>query len=86
MIEPSMQIDAYAHIVPPRFAERVERHLERHGVPERIKLFDPWLHEDEVLIDLDARKRDVPHGVRRGDSGEADQHRVCRSRGPARRA
>jgi uncharacterized protein len=57
MIEGSMQIDAYAHIVPPRFAERVERHLERHGVPERIKLFDPWLHEDEVLIDLDARKR-----------------------------
>jgi predicted TIM-barrel fold metal-dependent hydrolase len=57
MIEPSMQIDAYAHIVPPRFAERVERHLERHGVPERIKLFDPWLHEDEVLVDLDARKR-----------------------------
>ena len=52
-----MQIDAYAHIVPPRFAARVERLLERTGVPERIKLFDPWLHEDPVLTDLDARER-----------------------------
>ncbi len=52
-----MLIDAYAHIVPPRFAARVERLLEEHGVPDRIKLFDPWLHEDPVLIDLDARRR-----------------------------
>jgi aminocarboxymuconate-semialdehyde decarboxylase len=52
-----MQIDAYAHIVPPRFAGRVERLLAETGVPERIKLFDPWLHEDPALVDLDARWR-----------------------------
>jgi predicted TIM-barrel fold metal-dependent hydrolase len=52
-----MQIDAYSHIVPPRFATRVERLLEEHGVPDRIKLFDPWLREDPVLVDLEARKR-----------------------------
>jgi uncharacterized protein len=49
-------IDAYAHIVPPRWAARVERLLE-NGVPERIRLFDAWLHEDPVLVDLDARRR-----------------------------
>jgi Amidohydrolase len=52
-----VQIDAYAHIVPPRFAARVERLLAERGVPERIRLFDPWLHEDPVLTDLDARWR-----------------------------
>lgn len=52
-----MQIDAYAHIVPPRFVPRVERLLADGGVPERIKLFDPWLHDDPVLTDLDARWR-----------------------------
>jgi aminocarboxymuconate-semialdehyde decarboxylase len=52
-----MQIDAYAHIVPPRFVPRVERLLAERGVPDRIKLFDPWLHEDPVLTDLDARWR-----------------------------
>lgn len=52
-----MQIDAYAHIVPPRFVPRVERLLAEHGVPDRIRLFDAWLHEDPVLTDLDARWR-----------------------------
>src|SRR3954470_24394353 len=52
-----MQIDAYAHIVPPRFVGRVERLLADTGVPERIKLFDSWLYEDQVLTDLDARWR-----------------------------
>ena len=52
-----MQLDAYAHIVPPRFAARVERLIAERGVPDRIKLFDPWLYEDPVLTDLDARWR-----------------------------
>jgi predicted TIM-barrel fold metal-dependent hydrolase len=52
-----MPIDAYAHIVPPRFASRVERLIAERGVPERIRLFDPWLHEDPVLTDLDERWR-----------------------------
>lgn len=50
-----MQIDAYAHIVPPRFLSRVERLLAANGVPDRVKLFEPWLYEDPVLTDLDAR-------------------------------
>src|SRR3954453_18115974 len=50
-------IDAYAHIVPPRFTVRVERLLSEHGVPDTMKLFDPWLHDDPVLTDLDARWR-----------------------------
>lgn len=50
-------IDAYAHIVPPRMLRRFERLIEQNGVPERMKLFDPWLYEDEVLTDLDARWR-----------------------------
>ena len=52
-----MQIDVYAHIVPPRFLYRVEGLLAEHGLPERLKLFDPWLHDDPVLTDLDARWR-----------------------------
>jgi len=50
-------IDAYAHIVPPRFSTRVEKLLAEHGVPDTMKLFDPWLHDDPVLTDLDARWR-----------------------------
>src|SRR5205809_428245 len=50
-------IDAYAHIVPPRFTARVEQLLAEHGVPDTMKLFDPWLHDDPVLTDLDARWR-----------------------------
>ena len=50
-------IDAYAHIVPPRFTARVEQLLADHGVPDTMKLFDPWLHDDPVLTDLDARWR-----------------------------
>jgi aminocarboxymuconate-semialdehyde decarboxylase len=50
-------IDAYAHIVPPRFAERVERLIAERGLGDRLKLFAPWLHEDPVLTDLDARWR-----------------------------
>jgi uncharacterized protein len=52
-----MQIDAYAHIVPPRFTARVEKLLAETGVPDTMKLFDPWLHDDPVLTDLDARWR-----------------------------
>jgi uncharacterized protein len=52
-----MPIDAYAHIVPPRFCSRVERLIAEHGVPERIRLFDPWLYEDPVLTSLDERWR-----------------------------
>src|SRR3954463_2276206 len=50
-------IDAYAHIVPPRFTVRVERLLSEHGGPHTKKRFAPGLHDDPVLTDLDARWR-----------------------------
>jgi predicted TIM-barrel fold metal-dependent hydrolase len=52
-----MQIDAYAHIVPPRFVPRIEQLLAERGLPGELKLFDSWLHDDPVLTDLDARWR-----------------------------
>jgi aminocarboxymuconate-semialdehyde decarboxylase len=50
-------IDAYAHIVPPRYLARLERHLESWQPSERVKLYRSWLREDVVLGDLDARWR-----------------------------
>jgi predicted TIM-barrel fold metal-dependent hydrolase len=50
-------IDAYAHIVPPRYRERLERLLAVWQPSERVKLYRSWLDEDEVLGDLDARRR-----------------------------
>jgi aminocarboxymuconate-semialdehyde decarboxylase len=50
-------IDAYAHIIPPRFFARLETHLETWQPSERVALYRSWLREDEVLGDLDARWR-----------------------------
>jgi uncharacterized protein len=50
-------IDAYAHIVPPRYLERVERLLTTWQPSDRVKLYRSWLREDEVLGSLDARWR-----------------------------
>jgi len=52
-----MQIDAYAHIVPERFLDRIERRIANGGLTDRVKLFAPWLHDDPVLTDLEARWR-----------------------------
>jgi len=53
----TMRIDAYAHIVPERFLARLERLLADTPPSDRVRLFEPWLHEDPVLTDLDARWR-----------------------------
>jgi aminocarboxymuconate-semialdehyde decarboxylase len=50
-------IDAFAHIVPPRYRERLDRLLADWEPSERVKLYRSWLDEDEVLADLDARRR-----------------------------
>lgn len=50
-------IDAYAHIVPPQYLARLERLLSTWEPSERVKLYGSWLHEDEVLANLDARWR-----------------------------
>jgi predicted TIM-barrel fold metal-dependent hydrolase len=52
-----MHIDAYAHIVPERFLARVQGLLSDGPLTDRLKLFEPWLYEDPVLTDLDARWR-----------------------------
>src|SRR5919204_296943 len=50
-------IDAYAHIVPPRHHERIERLLADWRPSDRVNLYEPWLRESDVLGDLDARWR-----------------------------
>src|SRR3954447_18782973 len=50
-------IDAFAHIVPPRHLERVERRLESWTPSERVKLYGSWLRESPVLGELEERWR-----------------------------
>jgi predicted TIM-barrel fold metal-dependent hydrolase len=52
-----MKIDAFAHISPIRYLERVERILQRPDASPAVREHAPWLREDPVLYDLDARER-----------------------------
>ena len=52
-----MKIDAYAHISPIRYMERVEQILASPNVSPAVKEHGPWLRADPVLYDLDARRR-----------------------------
>ncbi len=51
------KIDAFAHILPPAYAARIESITAGPGVSRRILGYRPWIREDPVLIDLDARWR-----------------------------
>jgi predicted TIM-barrel fold metal-dependent hydrolase len=51
------KIDAFAHILPPAYAARLEPLVSDAGASDRILGFQPWLHEDPALIGLDARWR-----------------------------
>jgi aminocarboxymuconate-semialdehyde decarboxylase len=53
------KIDAFAHILPPRYARRLEAIVSGAGVSDRILGYRPWIHEDPALIDLGARWRAV---------------------------
>jgi uncharacterized protein len=53
------KIDAFAHILPPRYARRLESITTAPGVSDRIIGYQPWIHEDPALTDLDARWRSV---------------------------
>jgi len=53
------KIDAFAHILPPSYARRLESIVSGPGVSDRILGFQPWIHEDPALIDLDARWRAI---------------------------
>ncbi|HTS97624.1 MAG TPA: amidohydrolase family protein [Streptosporangiaceae bacterium] len=53
------KIDAFAHILPPSYARRLEAIVSAPGVSDRILGFQPWIHEDPALTDLDARWRAI---------------------------
>jgi hypothetical protein len=40
------KIDAFAHILPPRYAGRLESITSAAGVSDRIVGYQPWIHED----------------------------------------
>jgi uncharacterized protein len=52
-----VKIDAFAHISPIRYMERVEQILAGPNVSPAIREHGPWLRADPVLYDLDARRR-----------------------------
>jgi predicted TIM-barrel fold metal-dependent hydrolase len=54
---PRVKIDAFAHISPIRYLERVEHILASPGVSPAVREHGPWLRADPVLFDLDARRR-----------------------------
>ena len=51
------KIDAFAHILPPTYAQRLESLMSGPDVSERILGYRPWIREDPALTDLDARWR-----------------------------
>ena len=51
------KIDAFAHILPPSYARRLESITAGSDVSKRILGYRPWIREDPALIDLDARWR-----------------------------
>ena len=51
------KIDAFAHILPPGYARRLESITSGPDVSERILGYRPWIREDPALTDLDARWR-----------------------------
>jgi len=53
------KIDAFAHILPPAYAERLEALTSGDAVSQRILGYRPWIREDPALIDLDARWRTI---------------------------
>ena len=74
-----MKIDAFAHISPIRYLERVEAILAAPGASAAVREHGPWLREDPVLYDLDARGR-APGAVRRLPPGaRAGERRRSRS-------
>ena len=50
------KIDAFAHILPPRYTQRLEA-LTAGPVSDAILGYRPWIREDPALTDLDARWR-----------------------------
>src|SRR5260370_7492822 len=57
---PMRKIDAFAHIVPRHYLERLERHLESAISSQQLRYYQEGVfHFDDALTDLDARWRRV---------------------------
>src|SRR5258708_28204328 len=61
---PRRKIDAFAHILPRAYLERLERQLEQTMAPSRLDYYREGVFSfDPVLTDLDARWRKIePYG------------------------
>lgn len=52
------KIDAFSHILPPRYLERLEKHLESSLDRRRLDYYRAGVfHFDQTLTDVDARRR-----------------------------
>ena len=55
-----LKIDAFAHILPRRYLDRLEQHLEKTMSPSQLRYYrEGVFYFDPVLIDLDARFRAI---------------------------
>ena len=72
------KIDAFAHILPRPYLERLERQLEHTMAPSQLDYYRQGVFSfDPVLTDLDARWREIePYG---------DYAQVCAGRAAAGR-
>ncbi|HEV2140038.1 MAG TPA: amidohydrolase family protein [Candidatus Dormibacteraeota bacterium] len=54
------KIDAFAHILPPRYLERLDRHLQSAIPGDRLRYYrEGVFHFDRSITDLDARWRQI---------------------------
>jgi predicted TIM-barrel fold metal-dependent hydrolase len=68
------KIDAFAHILPRAYLERLERQLERTMVPSQLAYYREGVFSfDPVLTDLDARWRTMDKIERLQPSGDYQQ-------------
>lgn len=52
------KVDAFAHILPPAYLDRLEKHLEKSMSPTRLRYYREGVFGfSDVLTDLDARRR-----------------------------
>ena len=54
------KIDAFAHILPPRYLDRLDKHLETAISPAQLHYYREGVFRfNEVLTDIDARRRAI---------------------------
>ena len=54
------KIDAFAHVLPPRYLERLERHLASTMRPAQLRYYQEGVFRfDPVISDVDARRRRI---------------------------